>query len=422
MPHKIFKLGTESHETPVGTSFAPSAWIGPAKAGHVYAVGWVEFNLEQLYSDYNNDLRTVLDETDEVTNERWVDLLVREHGVADLIETSRAGDKFNYIYRDPDQAAVLARLLNLEEPAASRSGRPFDRRPSHLWRLEMPIADVLTISDEGKEKFETDVMVFSVEQKGIAKNSPSWWRWHGMTLPSLVAAYATLMKWKSPGFDLGEFLVPDDEFIVTADFEERMVGNGEVGYDKSVLWQRRIDLWAALGEKDAKISDPDKTESDKLKEALMVATHNWEDAVFCRVIQVPSPRVDDVWTTPEGQARRNRVPVVTAFYTSERTATTAAKAEREDLEIEVSADEPDAEPDAESDTEETASSGDSVPEAWREYPDDWYTAVNEIRETVLDGKNRPMPVVKKALTGMAKRLAEEYMTTPEEVLSWWDKV
>lgn len=405
--HDIFNLGEQKHQAPVGASFAPSAWIGPFQAAHVYTVGWVEFDLAQLYDDYNADLTTCLTNEDEVTSERWVDILVSEVGVADMVQKSQSG-KFKYYYRDYDKAAALARLLDKEEPALTRSNRTFKRRPEHRWRIEGKVSEMLTLTDEAKEKFESDVLAWEVEQKGIAKNSPDWFAWHGLVLPNLVYAYAKLMGWDVPPLDMSEFLVPEDEFIVTDKLQLELIGNTDVGPNDSALFIRRKALWGVLGEDDPKVSDPEKTESEKLAAALTVATHDWQSPVYCRIVHLPSPRVDDVWER-NGQRRRNRIPVITSFYGSSQHAENAAKSEHVEEEVQSVA-------------KSAGSNEFYVPDAWAEFPDDWKNTAATLKAEVTDGQPRPLPVVKQKLVEMTKRLKDEFMVTPDDLLKVWDLV
>lgn len=406
--HDIFKLGDEQHDAPVGMSFAPSGWIAPFTLGHVYAVGWVEMDLAQLQKDEAADLTTALETVDEETEKPFAEMLAGDDGqMFDEARESRS-NKFKYYYRDYDRAMALVRLLDAEEPAYSKAGEKFHRKPEHRVRLETQVADVLSLSDEAKAKFERAVVSWEVELKGIQKNSPNWFIYHGLFLPCLVSAYSQLMGWKADAYDIGELTKPEDEVIVTDKFQVDMIGNTYIGLEASALWVRRKLLWSQLKEDDPKTSNPDDTASDMLKSALTVAASDWQAPVYCRVLQVPSPKVDDVWDGKRGRVR-SRIPVITDFYRSKSEAETAAEADR----AERGGDE------AGEAKSAKAAAGPAVPEAWAEIPDDWAETVRTIKAEI---GTKPLPIVKKALTDMKQRLADEFMVTADDMLAWWNEV
>lgn len=398
--HNIFDLG-QKHETPVGASFAPGAWVGCFAGAHVYAVGWVEMNLAQLAKDVDAGLTTALEEIDEESGKTWLELLQVDDQMADETKESRSG-KFKYYFHDYDRACACARLLDAEEPAYSRGGKKFSRRPEHRFRLEATLDSILTLTDEQKEKFESQVIVWEVELKAIQKNSPHWFDWHGLTMPSIVSAYAQLMGWEADTLDLSELIVP--ELVVTDKFQSEMVGNTDVGYDGSKLWLRRKLLWGQLGEDDAKVSDPDKTESEKLQAALQVATSDWRTPVWLKALQVESPKVDDVWEGESGRVR-SRIPVVLEFYKNESDAKAAAEAE---LASRGAGDESNS---------QANGSGPKVPAEWAQIPEDWKSTVKGIKEQI--GKVPP-PVRKNKLAGMD--IEANYAATVQDVMDWWDEV
>ncbi len=415
---KLFDLGMQ-HDIPVGASFAPSGWYAPFSTAIVYAVGWVELDLETLAKDLDSGLATTnaLTEVGDGSEEPFRERLMKGHdkGYDNLFDTcarSRS-DKFKYYYFDQERAEVLCELLSVEEPAYTRDGRKFPRRPEVRWRVETSVSDVVSLTEDAKEKFELDVLSWEVELKAMQKNSPNWFNWHGLVLPCMVAAYSNLMGWKTPGFDISELALPEDEVIVTDKFQLEMVGNTDVGLEASNLFVRRKALWAALGEDDVKVSNPDDTESSQLKEALAVAVSNWNKPVYARVLQVPSPKVDDVWDGESGR-RRNRIPVLTEFFRSEKAAKAAYEAEAEAREGEYVS-----KPASDSASDNGADAAVHVPDAWAEIPEDWYEAVRGLKAEI--GK-KPKPVLKKTLEGMSERLEEEYMVTTEDVLQAWDSV
>ena len=404
---KLFDLG-QQHDVPVGASFAPSGWYAPFNAAIVYAVGYVTTDLATLAEDLDNDLTdtnaltVIADGNEETFRER----LTKEGSLFDDHDVAQTGT-FKYYFFDQERARILCELVNVEEPIG------FPRRPEVRWRVETPVSDVVSLTDDAKEKFTRDLLRWEVELKAMQKNSPNWFNWHGLVLPCMVAAYANLMGWKTPGFDISELVLPEDEVIVTDKFQLEMIGNTDIGLETSKLFIRRKALWAALGEDDVKVSNPDDTESGQLKEALAVAVSNWNSPVYARVLQVPSPKVDDVWDGESGR-RRNRISVLTEFFRSEKAAQKAYEAEVEAREGEYVS-----KPASATTPSDDDEGYENIPFAWAEIPKDWLDAVRELKAEI--GK-KPKPVLKKTLDGMSERLKEEYMVTPEDVLQAWDSV
>ena len=123
--------------------------------------------------------------------------------------------------------------------------------------------------------------------------------YHMMTLPSFVQALAQRMDLIGDEvrlFHLDEVLA--DETVINEEFEIKMVGSTNrpdkgrsKDYQESILWKRRAELWAALGE-----SDPEKyaqidtghkyeTSSEKLSEILSaVQVEAWVKPLWVRMM------------------------------------------------------------------------------------------------------------------------------------------
>jgi hypothetical protein len=420
---KLFDLG-QQHDTPVGASFAPSGWYAPFSAAIVYAVGWVQMDLATLAADLDNDITSdnALTVVNGGVDKTFREQLEKNGQLFDTFSKSRS-DKFKYYYFDRERADVLCQMLDVEEPAYTLDGRKFRRNPEVRWRVETALDDVVSLNADAKEKFERDVLSWEVELKAMQKNSPNWFNWHGLVLPSIVAAYAKLKGWKAGelGFDISELTQPEDDIIVTDKFQLEMIGNTDVGLEGSKLFIRRKALWGALNENNVKASNPDDTESPQLKEALTVATSTWNSPVFARVIQVPSPKVDDTWEGNAGRVR-SRIPILTDFYRNVKAAVKAYESETEAREavyanggvmIRPSA------PVSSKDGAEPDATVSPIPEAWVEIPDEWLETMKAIKADI--GK-KPRPVIKKNLEEMADTLADEYMVTVDDVLDSWDSV
>lgn len=410
--HEIFNVG-EQHEAPVGASFSPGGWIAPFMAAHIYGVGWVTANLQQEADDKAAALTTssILDEVND-DGATYAELLTDADG--SLFDGRKQGSnsgKFMYYYRDPVRASALCDLLNMEkiEPAYTKDGKQFNRRPQHLWRLETLIADTLSLSEEGKEKFDSSVMMWEIELKAPRKNSPFWFTFHGLAAPCAVSAYAQLRGWEVEPFDISELTRPTDEVIVNKQFQLAMIGDPKVGFEESKLWERRAKLWKQLGEDDPKVTGAEKTESERLGLALSAIMGSWNNPVYCRVIRVPSPKEGDTWDW-NNRSGQNSIPVITDFYTSKELAQAAANAERvvksdDGAPVKAKA--------------VTGNGSPAVPEQWATIPEEWKKAISDLKAEI---GTRPLPVIKAELAKREELLVNQWMVTAEDVLAWWDQV
>jgi hypothetical protein len=299
-----------------------------------------------------------------------------------------------------------------------RNGWPIDI----VWRIEAGLDDVIFESDESRESFERENLQWEIPIKALAKNSPNGFKWHLLTLPSIVSAYAALQGWAVPEYDLSEFMVAEDDFIITPKTQSHLIGDRSAGYTDATLGVRRKALWAALGEDNFKVSSASKSESERLKEALTVANSDWGEPVWMQMVRVLSPYVGDRWEF-QGNSGQNKVPVVLAFYRDRDEAVEAFKADREaraalfedGQSVTTTA----------ADTAKTESgNGDSVsdvpiPDEWVEIPNEWFDEVRKLKEQI--GK-KPKPVIRKNLEAMSEQLADEYLATVEDVLAAWDSV
>jgi hypothetical protein len=165
---------------------------------------------------------------------------------------------------------------------------------------------------------------------------------HMITLPSVVASVAKMLGYTDHGYDLAEISVQADEFIATDDLQFKLIGNPEAKpdaadhYTKSVLWQRRAELWSILGEDNpaafeviGKIDTKDRpskfaTTSEKLSQCLRVLGKTWKSPAWCRIATVLDPRVD----AKSKKGGRITIPVMLEMFHNEAEARAAVEEQK----------------------------------------------------------------------------------------------
>jgi len=258
----------------------------------------------------------------------------------------------------------------------------------------------------------------------------SWKRrheFHMMTLPSFVQAMAQRLGYIGSEvrlFHLDEIMAEDTKF--TDEFELGLIGptgrpdKGHANdYQDSILWKRRAELWAALGEENpeayAQMDAQHKfaTTSDKLSRILSaLRTQVWRKPLWVRLMLIDDPKADAV----SGSGRRITRPYIMEIFPTEADAHKAALEEAPDLpkQEEIPFDAPPAEEAAEPAdmASEAAAPSDapSVPSAWADYPESWKEELAKRKEQ-FDGKMPPPPVI--------KQLAAELEVEAGSVRAWW---
>lgn len=282
MPLPSFLNQKETVKLPVGGDFGPNSFIGP-------------FAARVLYSFYSA-----------------VDLM-QEWKALDqkptMVSRRKMGPGWRYYY---DDSALASKALEL-------AGNDQIKNASQVWTFQAETAKLLNLAEENKEKFG-DAVTYDVDI--LTLRSKKRHPFQLMALPSAVASMAKLLGYDTPGFPLNELTSQDA--IFTDEFRTQMIGDPETGdYENSVLWQRRLMLWTALGEKDAKRYNPKgtgtkfDTESDKLSECLSIIALAWSGPAYLRLVQVPDPRVD---ATYGDDHKRLTVPCIYTVYPDAKTA------------------------------------------------------------------------------------------------------
>jgi len=355
---------------PTGGDFTPSGLIGPWQAGVVYKV----MTKEDMPANLKPDS-------------------VRE----------KSGGWKDYYYFDYEKAADA-----LEEIGSQYN-------PQGVWHFEVETINVMNFSNEDiREKFGASIG-FDVAVTTL-RSAKYRHEFHMIALPMAVVAMANLLGYDNPGFDISELWSQDTVFndatqalLVGHPGEEDENSNvvvEAVPYTESVLWERRAELWEALGEpnpQNYQLMDADKlaTVSKKLSECLEIVHYPWSSPAFVRLVSVNDPRVDATY----GENKRLNIPAIFEIFPDEATARTAA-----DVDIARFADTTSSGGDSKTSSADVAP---TLPASWASAGmsvTDWK---NNLRDAKGDKKLTPITV---------KQVAETVDATPDDVRAWWEYV
>jgi hypothetical protein len=268
--------------------------------------------------------------------------------------------------------------------------------PNAEWCFRCVTADVLNFaSDETRAKFGDDLF-YSGRAIGIGsrKYGPEL---HQVMLPAAVATIATASGIENPGFDLS--LLHDLNGDSSEDECQRLVGGGDVKLDaddpeeRPILWQQRVELWAALGEPNPKKSQMIgggklATESETLSRCLGIFYHSWKSSPWARVVPVPNPRYDAV----SGTGNRLSLPALVDLYPSQDAAQEAAGTA--------------------GGTSPTATGEPVIPDMWKELPGEFRAEIRKIKES-----GKPLPIAFREVGG-----EKLFGCTLAELTAWLDHV
>ena len=315
------------------------------------------------------------------------------------------GSWFHCYYKDGAAALKASQALNQNYP------------PSQFWYFEAPL-DTVMLPEEVLANFQGPSLSMECQVKTL-RSKKYRHEFHLIALPAAVAAYAQMSGYINYEFDVGE--LTDRDLSVTEEFAARMIGgeyllaeNEEqpdgavlkagtsvtIPYTESILWKRREQLWADLGESNPSVynqigTGKFATTSKKLSECLGVASVGWTEPVWARVAMVQDPRLLAVSSSDNRLTR----PALLHIYENEEEA-------REDA----------------GRTEETVATvlnRPPLPENWRGAPEaDWVAALQAFK-----AKLGPMPVpVARARLPKMDDLEAEIAASAEEALAWWGYV
>lgn len=305
--------------------------------------------------------------------------------------TARGDGSWLYYLDDADceaKAKIAVDAFDLTDPSGSRPASP-----GRVWRFRISRNDVISFSSqESREKWgdAEGVIAFDVPVRGHTKRAwKSRHEYQLIALPSAVAAAARYMDEADAIYDLSELL--SDDAVFTDEFHHLVVGGRDENdaWTESILGQRRAELWKVLDENDVKVYNPfgigakkyQAKEGSALDECLKVASAQWPQPLWCKVMQVPNPRSDAV----SGQGNRLNIPAIFEFYANRKEAQAALDAER----AEFGADGTDSDA-VTAATAETASHP-PLPADWEQVGvDEW---VNELKQN-----DKPAPLAAKELS------------------------
>lgn len=305
------------------------------------------------------------------------------------------GKGFRYYYNGPAEAKKAAELLAVEI------------NPQQVWRFVATRESVLNIADsEVLAKF-SDPIIFDNVQVSTLKSAKHRHELHMIALPAAVAAAAKVLGYESAGFDLSE--LSDNQTVYTEEFAVKMIGDKDAKkdtddkhYTKSVLWQRRVELWKSLGESDPFTyqvqGEKYVTKAPKLAECLGIIAYPWTSAIPLRLVNVNDPRADATFESQSGEDKRMTIPVIYEIFSDLDAAKTVASKELSDRA-------------AKNGNSNGHAPSPAIPSVWADIPDEWNKLIVSLKAE-MNGK--PRPIVLKMLKAREKDLA----ATAEEVAAW----
>jgi len=340
----------------------------------------------------------------------------------------------------------------VNEDAAKATAKALEAyAPNLTWRFEMPTANILNFqSADAAEKFGQAI---SADVRIVGLGSKYRHEYHMLSLPSMVDAAARIMgKITAPIWHCAELLeCSDSDFI--DEFQWRLIGhpdakktdadnfaklleavggniekaqaialgeadiegelselkgNVRIPWQYSLLWQRRVALWKALGEDDPEVYLPigetkTCTTSQVLSDLLALTTREWKTTLWVRLHSVPDPSMSNVYTSSTtGNTRHGLLPVVGEIYADEAAARAAVEVEG-------------GTPTAAASTTATDSKYPPLPKVWDGVP------VAQWMEVLMDKKqevNGKLPALPPARIELAKKLECDV----EDLIAWWDLV
>lgn len=301
-----------------------------------------------------------------------------------------------YYFRSYEQAERAGKVVGEKYP------------PNTVWRWEIPTANIVNLMDEETRSKFGDVMTQEASVVTLMSKKQRH-ELHMLLLPSAVQSLAMVAGWIDHQIFDYESLRVDPE-MVDDDYQARVIGTGESGYERSELWQARAKIWAALGEDNPKLytvnQGKNDTQCERLRWCLNIIYQPTQ--VWARLVSVPDPRVDAMTKTE----KRLQIPIVAQMWRDK-----ASMMKDLDLEDKVRVDINTGQAVSTNGTSSNgaSSNGLHVPTAWAGYTDDWK---NYVREVIKPFTGKPQPVIIAELRKMDKTLQENYSATAEEFIAW----
>lgn len=424
-------------------------WFGEQSANTVPATGgdftntgfvgllmtqklWRFYSVEEL-KNYTDDL-----------NDAGIPSL--KDGVDYLMRSTKSG--YWYYFKDKDIANKCGKALN-----------PDNFRGVNLyWRFGMDTGSVLNWrTADAADKWGREV---AGETYLVGLRSKARHEFHLMSLPSLVNAMALSaglikeriwhcdevanarfedltdeLEWRLIGHpdakdnDLKNFEIilnavggnleraqaiamGEDDGHGLPDEIKELSGNVRIHWHYSVLWQRRIALWKALGEDNVEAYKPPQGENGTIVDAKIetnnpalsfmfkVSDNDWTKARWARLHLVFNPAVSSNYSSG-GETRRPSIPVISELFNDEAAARAA---------VEVEGGTP-----AVASASPTDDKYPPLPKVWDGVP------VAQWMEVLMDKKqevNGKLPATPPARIALAKALECEV----DDLIAWWDLV
>jgi hypothetical protein len=199
-----------------------------------------------------------------------------------------------------------------------------------VWYLAYPAADVINVEDPDDlaSRWERTDGVITSDRcvvKGY-RSAKSRHLFHMIALPSFVSAAARMLGHDVPEFDLSELrtnnLFTDAEFAALCGSPDagKAGHEDEPSWDNSVLFNRRAEVWAALGESNPKVQHTGRTggkyatASVPLDTVLSAVYSSWTTPVWAKVVSVVNPHLSATYDNSEGETRHERLSVITEVY------------------------------------------------------------------------------------------------------------
>jgi len=360
----------------------------------------------------------------------YTDQLPYKKGVDYMVSSVREDSHFYYFF-DQDAGKAAAKVLKRYDP-------------DYTWRFEMPIGSVKsfrspTAAEKWGQSISADTQIASLFSRKHRHE------YHMITLPSLIDAFARRAGMLTESIWNCHELLDASAENLTDEFEWRMIGHPDandqdkeqmaellditkditkahdvvlgrnvpdnlknyegikIHYTYSVLWQRRAELWKALGENNPDVymvADTATTEkgkeletsaTTKLNRLLMVSTTEWEQPIWVQMYTVDDPRVGSAYSSG-GSTRRPRLPVIGEIFKNEADAIAATGGDGVEVASVQAAD----------------STTPPYPAAWIGSEADFRTMLADVKAS---NPTKPMVLI-----------AKDFACTVDEITAWWDLV
>lgn len=400
MSEQQFLIPTDENqqaELPVGEGFPRTGFIGGWQARVMYKTPiYIELDLQKELEDQGAELPSALDD---------VEALVVNGQAFDARAPSRDSRKFVYYYKDKERAQECCKLIDAIAPQS------FKQSPQQCWYFEAQLTDILSLTDEAREKFSGPTLAFDVRIVTLGSKKYRH-AYHFLALPAFISAYAKAYGRNVPEFDLSPLTAPDDEIVFNKETEFALIGDSDE-YASCHFWQERVKVWAALGEENPEnnyLKDNESkyaTSSADLSLFLQATLRPWTSLVYCRLIPIPNPKLSEAYEVDD-EKKQPSIPVIAEIFASREAAEAVALAERADQAEEAA-------------SQSADSSGEStVPQAWVSAEDAWVKEVKNIKDELTG----PPPTWGPQLEAIVEEDSRGYPigATLEELTAWVNKV